>query len=293
MVLFFTRDIIFVMTHETIFLPVHYAGTLQNGGQKPFVTTYLLDNYDTLDPNRTRPLVIICPGGGYDHLSAREAEAVAIRFNALGFQAAILTYSLAPMEFPCAACDLAEAVYYARSHADEWHIDGQRIICAGFSAGGHLCATLGCYWNTDVFAKYLPYTPADIKPNALILSYPVITADEQFCHKKSIELVLGSTKTYTRDDVSLERHVTADFPPTFLWHTLADQSVPAENSLRFAVALRNAGVPFAYHLFTHGKHGLGLATAETSKPDGSAIEPECAVWIDLFKTWEAAGKILV
>ncbi len=273
------------MTHETVFLPVHYSGKLANADQKPSLTAYLLENYETLDPNRKRPLVIICPGGGYDHLSAREAEAVAIRFNAMYFQAAILSYSLAPMEFPAAACDLAEAVHYARSHAAEWHVDADKIICCGFSAGGHLCATLGCYWNTDLFASYLPYAPESFKPNALILSYPVITADEQFCHKKSISLVLGSSKKYSRADVSLEKHVSPDFPPTFLWHTLADQSVPAENSLLFANALRKAGLPFAYHLFTHGKHGLGLATAETSKPDGSAIEPECEVWVDLFKAW--------
>ena len=273
------------MIYKTISLPVHYAGKLENAGQKPSLTTYLLENYDTLDPERTRPLVIICPGGGYDHLSAREAEAIAIRFNAMYFQAAILSYSLEPMEFPAAACDLAEAVVYARSHAAEWHVDPDKIICCGFSAGGHLCATLGCYWNTDLLTSYLPYKNEEIRPNALILNYPVITADERFCHKKSINLVLGSTKKYSREDVSLEKHVTGDFPPAFLWHTLSDQSVPAENSLLFANALRSAGVPFAYHLFTHGKHGLGLATAETSKTDGSAIEPECQVWTDLFKMW--------
>lgn len=273
------------MHYETIELPVHYAGKLENNGQRPSLTTYLLDNYESLDLERVRPLVIICPGGGYDHLSAREAEAIAIRFNSMGFQSALLSYSLAPMEFPVAACDLAEAVYYARSHAAEWHVDPNKIICCGFSAGGHLCATLGCYWNTDLFAAYLPYQPEEIKPNALILSYPVITADEELCHKKSINLVLGATQKFTRKDVSLEHHVSADFPPTFLWHTLADKSVPAENTLLFATALRRAGVPFEYHLFTFGKHGLGLATQETSKPDGSAVEPECAVWIDLFATW--------
>ncbi|MBQ6780482.1 MAG: alpha/beta hydrolase [Treponema sp.] len=273
------------MKYETISLPVHYRDKLQNDNQIPRLTTYLLDNYESLDPNRIRPLVIICPGGGYDHLSAREAEAIAIRFNNMGFQAVLLWYSLAPMEFPAAVCDLAEAVYYARTHADDWHIDVQKIICCGFSAGGHLCATLGCYWNTDLLSDYLPYKSEEIKPNALILSYPVITADEHFCHKKSINLVLGSTKKFSRNDVSLEFHVTSNFPPTFLWHTVADVSVPAENSLLFANALRRAGVPFEYHLFNRGKHGLGLATAETSKPDGYAIEPECAVWTELFLNW--------
>ena len=273
------------MIYQTITLPVHYTGKLQVNGQAPALTTYFLENYESLDPNRVRPLVIICPGGGYDHLSPRESEAVALRFNAMGFHAALLSYSLAPMEFPAAACDLAEAVHFVRTHAAEWHVAPDKIICCGFSAGGHLCATLGCYWNASLFADYLPYRPEEIKPDALILSYPVITADEQFCHKKSINLVLGSTQKFSREDVSLEHHVTNDFPPTFLWHTLSDQSVPAENTLLFANALRRAGVPFAYHLFTHGRHGLGLAIAETSKPDGSAIEPECEVWVDLFRTW--------
>ena len=90
------------MKYETISLPVHYRDKLQNDNQIPRLTTYLLDNYESLDPNRIRPLVIICPGGGYDHLSAREAEAIAIRFNNMGFQAVLLWYSLAPMEFPAA-----------------------------------------------------------------------------------------------------------------------------------------------------------------------------------------------
>lgn len=278
------------MTHETIALPVHYAGKLKTNGQ-PTLTTYLLQNYAALDGDRTRPLVIVCPGGGYDHHSPREAEAVAVRFNALGFHAAVLAYTLAPTEFPASACDLAEAVRCARAHADAWHVDARRIIACGFSAGGHLCATLGCYWNSGLFAPYLPHAPADIRPDALILCYPVITADEPFCHAASVRNVLGTSAAFTRHDVSLERHVSADFPPTFLWHTLADRSVPAENTLRLAEALRRAAVPFACHLFTHGPHGLSLATPETSKPDGSTVEPECAAWVDLFRTWwERMGK---
>lgn len=281
------------MIHQTIQLPVHYAGKLHNNGAKPFLQTYLLENYPELDPARRRPLVLICPGGGYEHLSVREAEAVAITMNALGFQAAILHYSLAPMDFPCAACDLAEAVYYARTHADDWHIYADQIILCGFSAGAHLCATLGCYWNTALLAEYLPYRNADIKPNALLLCYPVITADERYCHEGSVRNVLGKNalgkdekpQPAARETVSLEKHVTGDVPPVFMWHTLADEAVPAENSLLFAQALRVAGVPFAYHLFTHGKHGLSLATAETSKPDGSTVEPECESWVRLFADW--------
>ena len=275
------------MIHQTIQLPVHYAGRLDNNDFKPYLTTYLLDNYADLDPARKRPLVLICPGGGYSHLSVRESEAVAIKMNALGFQAVILHYSVAPMDFPVAACDLAEAIYYARHHADDWHIHADRIILCGFSAGAHLCATLGCFWNTSLLSDYLPYKNADIEPNALLLCYPVITAQKAFCHEDSVQHVLGKSSPTDADRnlVSLENHVTEDMPPVFMWHTVADEAVPAENSLLFARALRRAGVPFEYHLFNRGRHGLGLATAETSKPDGRTVEEECAVWPELFAAW--------
>lgn len=281
------------MRHETITLPCHYAGKLNNGGFSPYMTTYLLDNYAEVDENRRRPLVLICPGGAYEYLSPREAEPIALRMNALGFNAAVVTYTTKPRQFPVAACDLAEAVYYARSHADEWHIYADNIIVCGFSAGGHLAATLGCYWSSGLFADYLPYKPTDIQPNALLLCYPVITADKRFCHEGSIENVMGDN-CIDRNVVSLEHHVNADVPPTFIWHTFADQAVPVENSLLFADALRKAGVPFEFHLFARGGHGLALATEETSAHNGNTVEAECAVWPELFARWEAeaAGKSL-
>lgn len=265
-------------------LPRHYDGQLDNGGFEPYLTTYLLDNYEEVDSNRKRPLVLICPGGAYEYLSPREAEPIALRMNALGFHAAVVTYTAKPKQFPVAACDLAEAVYYARSHADEWHILADRIVVCGFSAGGHLAATLGCYWNSPVLLNFLPYKPQDIQPNALLLSYPVITSDERFCHEGSIVNVMGSN-CIDRSIVSLEKHVSKTVPETFIWHTFADQAVPVENSLLFADALRKAGVPFEYHLFARGSHGLALATEETSARNGNTVEAECAVWPDLFAAW--------
>ncbi len=272
------------MIHEIFHLPVNYAQTL-NGGQEPFLTSYFLENFKTLDPSRTRPVVLVCPGGGYDHLSSREGEAVAIKMTSLGFHAAILNYSLEPMEFPAALCDLAEAVHFLRANAKKYNIDPDKIIICGFSAGGHLAASLGCYWNNKILSDILPYKADEIKPNTLILNYPVITSDINFCHKGSIEKALGKNKVQQRDLVSIEKHISKDFPPTFMWHTNEDIAVPAENSLLMANALRNAGVEFEYHLFARGKHGLSLATKETSIPDGSTIEPECSIWPELFCNW--------
>lgn len=269
------------MVYEKIYLNKNSSKN-SAGTEGAFLTTYILDNYENLDPARKRPFVVICPGGGYDHLSVREGEAVAVRMNALGFNAAVLTYTLTPMAFPAALTDLARAVEYVRKNASSLNTDGEKIFVLGFSAGGHLAASLGCYWNNqNILGSFIP---EEIRPNGLVLCYPVITSDERFCHEGSVQNVLGSSK-YTRDDVSLEKHITKDFPASFVWHTTEDESVPAENSLFLVLALRKAGVPFEYHLFRKGRHGLSLATEETSKPSGETIEPSCAEWVRLFANW--------
>ena len=283
------------MKHESITLPRHYEGKLKTTGKDPVLKTYLLDNYD-FDIDRIRPLVLICPGGGYEHLSDREAEAIAIQMNAMGFQAAVLYYTLAPMEFPAALCDVAEAVYYARTHANEWHIDKNNIIVAGFSAGAHLAASLGVYYDglnaggeksedkEPLLKKYLPYSAEEIKPNALLLCYPVISAGEA-AHRGSIMNVLGEKYKENTHWVSLENLITKDFPPSFIWHTTEDNAVPAENSLLLCLSLQKNHIPYEYHLFQRGGHGLALATEETATKSGKEIQEECAVWIDLFATW--------
>ena len=111
--------------------------------------TYILDNFEEIDSNRTRPLVLICPGGGYEFTSDREAEAVAVQYIARGFHACGLRYSVAPAEFPQSLCELAWSVAYLREHAKEYGIKPDKIIVSGFSAGGHLAASLGVFWDKD------------------------------------------------------------------------------------------------------------------------------------------------
>jgi acetyl esterase/lipase len=273
------------MIHKKIMLPVQYrAKGVENNNVIPYMTTYILDNYAEYSTGRKRPVIVICPGGGYEMLSFREAEAVAIKMNSLGYHACVVWYSLKPMTFPAALLDLAEAVYYIRSHADEWNIKKDGIVAAGFSAGGHLAASLGVYWNASLLRKYLPYSAEQIKPDALLLGYPVITAGE-FAHTDSIKNVLGNTETYTKADVSLETLVTKDVPPVFMWHTDEDTCVPLENSLLFVTACRRAGIPLEFHVFRRGCHGLSLATPETALPDGNGVQPECSVWPQLFADW--------
>ena len=125
---------------------------------------------------KKRKAVIICPGGGYEMTSDREAEALAVKFMAMGYHAAILRYSVAPARFPEALLQLATAVAMLRENAEKWHIDTGKIVVQGSSAGGHLAASLGVFWNKPFVAEALGMDAGKFRPNGLMLSYPVITS---------------------------------------------------------------------------------------------------------------------
>ncbi len=248
--------------------------------------TYLLDNSPEMHPNRKRPVVVICPGGGYAMTSDREAEPIAIRYLSKGYHAVILRYSVEPARYPLALLQLAKSVAFLREHAEEYHIDAEKIIVQGFSAGGHLAASLGVFWKKDFIAEALGVNSEMVKPNGMILSYPVITSGE-FAHKGSFECLLGDEHEdlEKRKEQSLEFQVTKDTPPTFLWHTISDDCVPVENTLLFFHALRVNKVPVEMHLYPVGGHGLSLATEETSHEDGGCIQKECQSWMELACKW--------
>lgn len=282
------------MIYETFLLKNHSK-------QIPTIKTYILDKTD--DPKTFhRPFVLIIPGGGYGHFGRHEQENVALKMNSLGFSAGILHYSLKneqkPMKFPQPILDAGEAVAFIRRNAEKWNLDSDKIILLGFSAGGHLAASLGAFWNSNLISAFSNLSPEEIKPNFLVLSYPVITSDENFCHEGSINALLENitedeksklleltNSKNLRDAVSIEKHITSDFPPCFVWHTLADEAVPVENTIFLANALRKAKIDFEYHLFSRGKHGLSLSSSQTSNDDGSNIEKECEIWPELMKNW--------
>ncbi len=118
----------------------------------------------------------------------------------------------------------------------------------------------------------------------MLLGYSVLTSD-RFAHKASFERLLGDRYDELIDSVNLVKRVSGDTPKTFLWHTAADGTVPVENSLEFAMALRTNDVPFELHIFPKGNHGLGLGTKETDTIDGKHCQPEVFAWTELFETW--------
>ena len=220
-----------------------------------------------------RASVIICPGGAYRFLSPRESEPVARAFQKTGFETEILRYPIReagdpepPGLRPLRA--LADAVKRRRDK----HPESPVYVC-GFSAGAHLAATLGVHGRALGLEV----------PDALVLCYPVITADSRWCNEESFQNLVGEGE---RAFFSLEKHVSSDTPPAFLWHTAADEEVPVENSLLFAAALSSAGIPFELHVYPFGPHGLSLATKEVEQAEkGRFPDPHVAGWIQLCSDW--------
>lgn len=247
------------------------------------VYLYLID-YTQKIPISERPMIVICPGGGYAYTSDREAEMIALQFLAMGYHAAVLRYSVAPVVFPAALLELGKTVALLRENAREWGIDSTKIVIAGFSAGGHLALSYGVYWNRPWVAEKLKTDTSILQPNALILGYPVVTSG-QHAHQDSMHNLLGDEYDSKKEDMSLEKHIGQQVPRSFVWHTYEDASVPVQNSLLLVNELVKNHIPTEFHMFEKGGHGLALANRLTMTADGSSIAAAAAEWIHLVHTW--------
>jgi acetyl esterase/lipase len=221
--------------------------------------------------------IVICPGGGYSHLSdIKEGSDVAKWLNSLGISAFVLKYRLG-MRYhqPNQLLDAARALRTVRARAKEWNLDTKRIGILGFSAGGHLASTLGTHFDAGKADAKDEIERVSSRPDLMVLIYPVITMGE-FTHQGSKKNLLGENPT--EDLIKLysnELQVTKETPPTFLVHTMTDTAVPVENSLQFLAALRKVNVPFEFHLYEQGPHGFGLA------PNDKIL----ATWADRCVDW--------
>lgn len=251
------------------------------GAGKVELLGYIVDNFEEIDIKRKHPAVLILPGGGYGFVSDREKEAVALKFLAKGICAFTLKYSVAPQAvFPQALCEASLAMDYIRSHAKEYNIDGKNISVCGFSAGGHLAATLGAFWNKD-FVKDIVGPDKDTRPDKVILAYPVITSGEN-AHRGSFENLLGNQKDNPRmlELLSMEKQVTSEYPPTFIWHTFTDAAVPVINSILFAKSLAENKILTEMHIYPKGKHGLSLGNHLVEGDKDYSYQHESSEWID-------------
>jgi acetyl esterase/lipase len=221
----------------------------------PTLTPFLPDPVQA-----TGAAIVVCPGGGYNVLVDYEGRDYALWLNSHGIAAFVLKYRLASDGYhhPSMLLDAARGLRTVRARASEWNVDPKRIGIIGSSAGGHLASLLLTHFDAGTPDAADPIERVSSRPDLGILCYAVISAG-QFAHKGSIRNAAGpGADDVLLEELSNEKHVSADTPPCFIWHTYDDKVVPVENSLMFAEALRRNGVPFDLHIYQHGKHGVAL-----------------------------------
>lgn len=263
------------MTNERIMLWADGEYNYSNGKyQLQYIDTYIHDD------DELRPSILVIPGGGYRIVAGNESDNVAQCFYEMGYQTFVLCYTVdEPQVNPLKLQplnDLSRALRYIRMHSKEFKIYQDQVALCGFSAGGHLAASLCVHYEDikDIDEKFNAFSN---RPSAAILCYPVITTGF-YTHEDSIKTLLGPMATM--DEIkymSLEKHVTKDTPPCFIWTTALDDIVPIENSELFAKALRGSSVPYALHIFSEGRHGRDLGEATETEPEITEI----TIWPDL------------
>jgi len=251
-----------------------------------------LGNEDTDRPNLTIYLpqsngaqsgVVVCPGGSYGMLAVdHEGKQIADWLNARGAAAFVLRYRLGPRyHHPIELGDAQRALRFVRFHAAEYGIAADKIGIWGFSAGGHLASTAGTHFDPGQAGAPDPIDRMSSRPDFLILCYPVISFTTPYAHRGSMKNLLGDNPDpQLAASLSNETQVTAETPPTFLFHTNSDSGVPAENSVLFYLALRKAGVPAEMHIYEQGPHGVGLALSD---PILSAWSRQLEPWMRLHR----------
>jgi len=260
-------------SNEILLWPNGAPGALADKPEdKPSLTPYV-----ATWAKPTGAAVIVCPGGGYQHLAPHEGGTVAQWLNSIGIKAFVLKYRLGPQyHHPAMMEDVQRAVRYVRSHAKDYEIDPQRIGIIGFSAGGHIASTAGTHFTAGDANAQDPIERASSRPDLMMLIYPVITMG-QFTHGGSKKNLLGDNPSQELVDLmSNDKQITKETPPAFLVHGMNDRTVPVENSLLFADAMRKAGVGFELHVFENAPpHGYGLGIGN----------PVVGIWPKLAEQW--------
>lgn len=267
------------MTTETVYL--------REDNKAVKMQTFIHDDSSNVIAGK-RPCMVVLAGGGYTFLANnREGEPVAINYFAAGFNCFLVDYSIGgAAAFPAPVVDVSRAIVHIRENAEKYNADTDRIYVIGFSAGGHLAASIGTFWAED-WAKATPDMEfGKNKPTAVLTCYPVITGDRPYCHLGSFLSILGYPCDYcgvTEEELSrysIEKHISEKTVPVFIWHTFEDTCVPVENSLMYGLALKEKGINFELHIYPKLDHGLALATKETWWGAEHLDNPHVATWFN-------------
>ena len=275
---------------------------------------YVLDPDISFRKYKTRPAMVICPGGAYLTLATKEGEAVAARWLGLGYQVFVLKYKhyckTRPGEvgpepiideeshIPEQLVDLMGAMRIVHEHATEWDIDESRVYVMGFSAGGHLVGSLAERWDDVELLARAGTTAEQAKPAGVVMGYPMISA-RPLCRpidevpeqmRPSMSLMakgifgVESPTQEQFDEIDLSLHVRSDMPRVFVWHTTEDTVVDPNETLAFVAAMQRTGVPCELHFYQRGPHGTSLCD-ETSASSEADVQEASAHWVAACKRW--------
>jgi len=255
---------------------------LSSSDPSVYLETYVADGPEFCDG------LLVIPGGGYHVVCAdREGEPIAQAFLGHGVNCFVLHYTVAPNGvFPVQLIEASLAMKYIKEHAQRYHVDPERIFAVGFSAGGHLAASLGTLWHLPRIQAALGDAPGINKPAGMMLCYGVLTAFGR-THPGTFQNLLGIENPTLKqmEPVSLDRHVDEKTCPAFIMHTFDDQVVPLDNALFMAKAMFDAGIPCEMHVFPHAPHGVALGNAMTDCGNPDWNDPAIASWVDSAVYW--------
>ena len=248
-------------------------------GDLPTLTAYIPSS------NPTGTAVVICPGGGYEHLAVDwEGTQVAQWFNQHHVAAFVLQYRHGPgHHYPQPIDDGRRAMRWVRAHADAYHLTANRIGIMGFSAGGHVASAVSTHFSADTAVVHDAVSRESARPDFTILAYPVVTMEKGLTHAGSRENLLGKDPSNALvDRLSNETQVTDQTPPTFIYTTDADTVVPPQNSVNYYLALHRHRVPAELHVFRVGVHGSGLGQKNQL----------LSIWPSLLARWMAGMGLM-
>ena len=262
---------------------------LDNEDENIYLDAYIADPTEGF----TRNAILVIPGGAYSFVcSGREGEPVAMAFIPYGYNAFVLHYSVASVNkrtFPSQLIEASKAMKHIKDNANEYNIDPERVFATGFSAGGHLCASLGILWHLKEIYDAVDMPYGYNKPTGIMPIYPVITSNG---HVGSFYNLFG-TQELTEEQIyqgSLENHVTKDSSPAFIVHTSNDQAVTVKNSLKLANAYADAGMMFEMHIYPDAPHGIALANKITKGSNEKFDNKEIAKWVEHAVAWAESIK---
>lgn len=266
-----------------------------------YFDTYILKNSKEYNVDKKRPLVIVCPGGGYGFTSDREAEPIALKFNSVGLHSVVLWYTTQDIQSNVpyhALIELAKTVKMVRENAEEWFVDPNKIILCGFSAGGHLAANMSVHWNEEWLAELIGADSEMLKINNTILAYPATSISkmppntEAFASKITKYQQTHNERFFGNDNPSEEQieklntvnYISENTPPTFIWHTFEDVLVDVSNSIDYAKRMSELKIPFELHIYEKGEHGLALCDRTTARKP-SHFNSHVISWFELCMGW--------